>query len=397
MFDKNKVKVTPARFVEHKNFSDLVGIRGHQNYYVNLLSGKITYKHGKAKIATGHNTITKAKDFVLDTLRASDQGTTVEVAQRFRQGITHPLVETIWSEMIEAKEIDRAENTKKNYRKAWEHGLKPFWKNKTTADINGQNILDYKKWYLKARPTKYAGHTVIYLKMLFGYMVRKKYLSEMPDTSDLDSLPGTVEANAKRKEAGRALSVEERPLLLKGIEGYLKKSQGWVVSRKYKLMLHARIQLAVLLGLMCGLRKTEICILEWKNIDFEKNSFKAWSLKNLKWRDVPMPKAVFSAFKEQQKFTGQGRLVFPMPSNPERHLSSQIIDKLWIQVKAHSGIAGRLRFHDLRVTCATVMGEQGWPPALACKVLDMSLKTYLKHYFKPSGPSKEDWMNKTWK
>ena len=98
------------------------------------------------------------------------------------------------------------------------------------------------------------------------------------------------------------------------------------------------------------------------------------------------------AFQIQKQFT-DSVWVFPMPSDPTRHISSQVFDKVWFKCRSLAGVTGR--YHDLRHTFATKTAEDGWPPVVACEVLDQSLAIYQKTYCKPSQESKTKWMLKT--
>jgi integrase len=380
------VRVIPVRQVVHTRHSDLVAIRGHRGYYVNLLSGRITYRKGRTKIPTGETEIMKAKRFVETMLKAHAEGITEEQASRALAGELNPTLETLWNDLIAEKRNEAEGSTIENYMTNWRNAIAPFWSKRHVHEVTDQTIVSYKKWYLEQHPTRYFGHTLCHLKVLLKYAVAQKFIKAMPDTKPLENVD-EITSKRKRREWGKvskAFTEAEVQALLAAAERIKRPD------------MRSRAVLGILLGVRCGLRKMEAMSLRWSSngvdswVDLDGRIIHVWSKKNFKWREVPIPKAVLQAFVRHQNEYIASEWVFPMPSNPERFITSQVFDKVWAQARELASVDGR--FHDLRHTFATRTAEEGWPPVIACEILDQSLKIYQRTYCKPSTDSKRSWM-----
>lgn len=396
MLHKSNARVkTKNPDVVHTKLNQLAAVEGHQNYYVNLISGKISYKKGAGKwIHTGETRIMSAQKIVQERLLSMEKGVSPSEAKRRITGVKDGSITQYYNELMELKEVESKPSTMRTYWRSFNQGFGPFWKDKTVSEITHANVLQYKAWYLKNHPKRHFEHTLIHLGMLFRYMHKMGYLSKIPDLTPLDSVQEVTDRNSKRQKPGRVLRPDEEKKLIAAlpkIETHYKKGG---TTKDHKAMLTSRASLAILLGLKAGMRKGEICVLPWKRIYEEAEYFWVWSDKNMTWRKIPWTKLLRKAFDEQFKFTGHTEWVFPMPSDITKPLSPQVMDKVWIKVKKLAGIQGRLRFHDLRHTFATRTGEEGWPVSIACKVLDMSIPIYQKVYCKPSDEKISEWMNK---
>lgn len=378
------LNVIPVRNVVHKRYSDLVAIRGHRNFLVNCLSGKITYLKGSVKIATGAVNIMEAKRIVEERLKIIG-GMTDEQAKRSRSKEINAKISDIWNEMIEQRRVEWEESTICNYQTNWRNALSQFWGDKRAGDINEENILKYKTWYLMNKPTRYFGHTLCHFNVLLEYAKTMRHIREVPS---LDALSNVDEITTKNR--GREWQSDSKAFSASDVVSLLQASQKLRTPQA-----RSRAMLGILLGVKCGMRKMEALKMKWSEggrfawVDFSKGVLNVWSYKNHKWREIPLPGDVKDALLNQKSLT-TGPWVFPMPSNPQRHLSSQVFDKVWVQCKSLANVEGR--FHDLRHTFATKTAEDGWPPVVACEILDQSLKIYQKTYCKPSAESKSKWM-----
>lgn len=396
MDEKKKLRVKPVRDVVHTRYSDLVGIKGQKCYYVNQLSGKITFKDKSVLIRTPATTIMAAKQFVEERRESRRTGQSLARVRRKLQGETNPMIAPIWEELMAQKAVECTESTMWTYRTSWKHGIGPFWGTKHASDVTPENIQAFKTWYLAEHPKRYSEVTTVHLATLFRFMVKARCLDEMPDLRDLKNLEEIVVKNSRREKVGRVLTVAEEHHLLEAIELLDRPSKTDAgTTLRHKRMLKHRTKLAVMIGLKAGMRKMEILSLPWDRVNFDEAVLKVWSSKNHGWRDVPLVPEIVELLRAQKEFSGAAKWVFPRPTMPSIHIASGVLDKKWVDVKALSRIPGRLRFHDLRHTFATRTAEAGWPPKLACDILDMSLEQYQYTYCNPSLDSKSEWMTKT--
>lgn len=381
-------------------FNDLVRLEKYEGYYISPKSGKITYRRthkgqtiriatgvtGKLNPKTGKvEGIAEARAIVELELEKRRTGKTEVAIKRERQGITNPRVEDIWNELCSIKFEGKEQGTKDNYDKAWRNGLQGFWGEKTCREIRTETIPAYKAWYLKEKPKRLFDKTYDFLKMLIRFMHARGYIPEMPDLTELNDLDEIIKKNKRYKKAGRVYTEAEQKGMLAAWEDFLGGRVEGTSSRQ-KRVLAARARLSVRLGLLCGLRAMEAMKLKRENIDLQRGVMNVWSLKNHKWREVPLVPEVTDAIKYQLEANAhlKSQWLFPMPSDPDRHLSSQLLEKTWYRVREIAGVIPKhkydARFHDLRKTFATMTAEQGWPWKVACEILDMTGDVYEKTY-----------------
>lgn len=382
-----KLSWTPATNVVHKNFKDLVAIRGHQNYYGNLLSGKITYRFRGIKIHTGETSIFKAKEVVFEKLKSTEGSSTLDI-KAARLGIKKHLFSDVWNEFEEFKTTGRKPSTLKAYKKNNSIIYSVFFKNKTIDSIDYSTLIQFKKWYINNFPKRYFNKTYIYLKSVLTYAYNKKYIKEIPDLSILDDIDEITAKNRKRQWMSSSCTYtdsEIKKLLL--MAKTLKTDHN-----------KAKAYLGILLGASCGLRKMEGLSLKWaddKNgssfVSLEKNEILVWSEKNYKHRIVPFNNTVREAFIAQKKYTANSEWVFPMV-NLKHHITGQNFDRVWNLCRKKANVQGR--YHDLRHTFATRTAELGWPPVVTCEILDQTLAVYQRRYCKPSPESKHSLMQR---
>jgi integrase len=373
----------------------------HKHYYVSPASGKITYRRMHMGvpivIRTGKTKISEAKEFVEVELERLRTGKPERAIRRERSGVSNPLVEDIWNELLEKQDEGKEATTRKNYRKSWEYGFGGFFGKLTAHQINDDTMTAYRSWYLKNNPKRFFRNTYVHLKMLLRYMHSQGYISRIPDMRVLGDIDEVVAKRSQKKQVGRVYSDKEVAALL-SVHEKLAVRRLYGIATAKRMQTSIRAKLGIRLGLS-GLRMMEGVGLKWSQVDEREKVLKVWSKKNHKWRDVPMSDDLIAVFREQRAVNSASEWVFPMPTDPGRHITGAIFQKIWINARKAAGIAsryrGEARFHDLRHTFATWTAEQGWPPRVACDVLDMSLKTYEQVYAKPRLQSKAEWMEKT--
>lgn len=346
-------------------YQELQKLEKHPHYFINPISMKITFRRTvkgyPIKISTGETSIAKAKLKVDDALaRRFSNDHTKE--KRKRLGITNPLIKDLWDELIDEKEsIGASKSSMNSYHSAWTYGIAPFWGDKTCNEISDKTQKLYEAWYLKDNPERTYFNTMKYLGMLFRYIQKKGYIRHVPQMNDLDI---TIAKTTKKERVGRVYTEDE-------IEAILDEAND-------------RTRLGVMFGCFMGCRKMEFLSLEKKRINWKEQYVNVWSFKNKHWREIPLPPRVLKELKEFCE-SHDSKFIFPMPTDHKRHIASQVFDKDWTNTKIRAGISNATvenaaRVHDLRHTFATMTARDNWPPAVACKVLDMSLEEYMHTY-----------------
>jgi integrase len=368
-----------------KKDEKLKAIPGHKNYYrkfTNGIPGVIVYKDASIpKFSTRETNITKAKRAVDIRRQQLFEGKTLSTAKRDVMKVTNPLISELWAEMLEEKKQEVTPGTLGTWDRSYRMAFGEFYKQKHIQDINIRSITLFKSWYLQHRGTKHSKKMLVHFKYFLKWCVKHKVMREMPDLEALANLHEVVEKRAARVPVGRVY--DEKTEIIPMLQQAQKISN--------------TAYLGILLAVRCGMRKMEIMQLQWYNIDLKKMKIKVWSSKNGKWREVPIvPDIQAALWTQKTNQLDKTPWVFPMKSLPSAHQSGQLFDKYWVDVKAAAEIKGRARFHDLRHTFATRTAEDGWPPVIAYKVLDMSPDIYNKVYCKPSSQSIADVFEKTY-
>jgi len=370
--------------------SDLKAMDGHRNYYTSP-AGYIYYKDPQTpKFSTGEKTIGRARREV-ERKKLEIAGTAKAEIDRKLNGITNPLLKTFWDELVADKAKESAPSTIVKYGVSWDHGFGEYWANKTALDLlDDKNIQGFKEWYLENKPTRHAEKTVVHFGLLCKFLLKKKVIPRLPDLEALKNLDAVVAKTARRKKVGRVYDEESE------VKPMLKAARSAIFDGRNA----TRMTLALLLGVRRGMRIDEILSLKKNQIDFEKHQLLVWSTKNHKWRRIPLTAGLEDACRAQLEFCADSEWLFPMITDPTRKTRPQVLDNLWFAVKREAAIRDwnvplAARFHDLRHTAATRTADEGWPPLVACEMLDMSLDIYQKVYAKPSPDKVAEWARKT--
>lgn len=391
-----------------KRYNQLIAIKGHQGYSRNPISNKITFRlvdpdlsAKPIRIATGVKTMQEAVKIVRRALRELETGKSAEEIKREDDGIFNPKLKVFWDELIKEKSVGKARATIQSY-KVSENILENFWLDLTLNDLKADKnkkmlkleakLKAFKSWYIENHGGRLFKKTFVHLKMLIKYLHYKGHIAAMPSDEvleDLKSLETIIKVNIKYKKAGRVLEAEEVTALLLACDTLeIKDNHIHYEEGESQQVLRARAKLAILFGVKCGMRKLEGLSLKREKVDFKKKILTVWSFKNKQWRDIPLIPEVETAIKTQILVNDESDYLFPMPTDPKRHISGQVFDHIWKRIKIEAEITQRTRYHDLRHTFATLTGEQGWPVMVACSVLDMSVERYEETYCKPGLASK---------
>lgn len=183
-----------------------------------------------------------------------------------------------------------------------------------------------------------------------------------------------------------------RPLKIKKPDPQTASKHVFTQDEEVMLLENARpkLRLQILMGLRMGMRPGEVLRLRLNQIDQEAGLIKLeWTdVKTRRERHVPIHPDVARPLSE---FIGKskGDYLFGNRKNsnepPVRNANRPNFERLKEKCEIPKGT-----LHDLRRTCATRMGKSDLPPAIACKILGMSLSTFLNVYCKPTAVELRD-------
>lgn len=349
-----------------KNYSNYGAMPKHPNFYQNPDSKKIIFKKNisgrTVKIACRTTLISEAKTFVDQELIRHYSANPQEEIRR-KKGVLNSTIAEIWSDLMDERKASSEVSTMKGYNSSWVYGIAPFWKNLTAREVTPVMVSRFENWYLKEHSERVFFNTQKHAGMLFRYMQKHGYISQVPEIRDLDEI---IIKKTKKKKVGRVYTDDE-------------------ISRLLNNAVTNSARLAIMIYRYMGCRKMEVLKSERKHWNLKDGIATIWSYKNKNWREVPIPTAVTKELKEHLKREPESPYLFCMDTDPERHTSSQVFDKSWVRTKIAAKIenateANAARVHDLRHTFATWTALSNWPITLACKVLDMSVLEYSRTY-----------------
>lgn len=180
-----------------------------------------------------------------------------------------------------------------------------------------------------------------------------------------------------------------RPLIIENPDGEIAPRYVFT-EREERLLLekaNPKLRLQILMGLRMGMRPGEVLRLQLDRIDLKNGLIHLKGgesdTKTRMSRDVPIHDDVLEPLKAAMS-EAQGKYLFGNRDDANRPPVRNANRPNFERLKRKIGIE-RGTLHDLRRTCATRMGRSTLPPAIACKILGMSLKTYLAVYCKPTG------------
>lgn len=243
----------------------------------------------------------------------------------------------------------------------WRLSLEPFWAHVQVGDIDRQMVIDFMTWHKRKRPGVQFVNVFKYLGNVFNVMVERGAM--LPANKPPLEIPKDEQRHIAKKK-GRYLDDEQ--------------------MRKLLLACDERTLLIVSISASTGMRKMEIGSLELSRLKKIKDRYlielDTDDTKTGLARIIPMPKYLNALIEAQ--INQKSKYLFPMLSNLNRSISSQLIDKGWREAKRNAGIVGKLRFHDLRHIAATNFAKSNISPIVACTILGMSFSTYQKIYLR---------------
>ena len=117
----------------------------------------------------------------------------------------------------------------------------------------------------------------------------------------------------------------------------------------------SNLNLMIVVGLNAGLRRGEVFMLRWKNVDFDKREIRIPESKSGRERHIPINSALFSLLNAHKAQNGQSEYVF---TNPKTGKPYTDIKRAFRTACERAGIED-LRFHDLRHTFASRLVRRG--------------------------------------
>ncbi|MDA8083724.1 MAG: tyrosine-type recombinase/integrase [Nitrospiraceae bacterium] len=226
----------------------------------------------------------------------------------------------------------RAEGTQRRYVSLLAH-LSPFFEGMKLSDIDTNKVLNYAmERRSEGSSTSTRNRELAMLSKAFNLARLWKWTRENPCHF--------VTREKEDNEIGRALTVAEEKLLLDACRG---RCNGHLVDM-------------VTLALNTGVREGQVLKLRWEHIDLGGKEFRTQNEKTDKWYSVSMNRTVHEMLVRKSKVRSISGYVFTT-GNDTPFLARNMYREFRKAVK-ESGISGNLRFHDLRVTCGTRIGER---------------------------------------
>ena len=113
----------------------------------------------------------------------------------------------------------------------------------------------------------------------------------------------------------------------------------------------------VVVSLATGLRQGELLRLEWKDIDFDKQTITILLTKNTKRRSVHLPAPAITALKRLRRddVVSIKRVLLNDESEPADKF---YLNSRWRKVREAAGLID-FRWHDLRHSCASFLAQNG--------------------------------------
>jgi integrase len=190
------------------------------------------------------------------------------------------------------------------------------------------------------------------LKRIFEYAMARQLVTFNPAAA----IPAKAIASPKARE--RSLTSAE-------IQIYLTKLYASDVARRYKLALH--------LILITLVRKSELTLAEWKDVNLEA---KEWHIpapnsKAGKPRVVYLPEQAVEMFEELRELAGESKLILPGRNKPNQPISGSILNLALESIKF--GIPP-FTIHDSRRTASTHLHEMGWRADVIEKALGHEIR-----------------------
>jgi len=217
------------------------------------------------------------------------------------QVTTFKLVADEW---IERHMASRADVTKKNARLRLERHVYPWIGERPIAEITAAELLTMVERIAKEGKLDSAHRLLRRCGQVFRYAV----VTQRAVRDVASDLKGAI-APAVAGHRAAIIDPKEFGILLRDLDTY----QGWI-STQYALRLLPLV----------FTRPGELRLAEWTEFDFERN---VWDIPvgRMKMKNphtVPLSRQVLVLLEELQRYTGEGRFLFPSPRQKEKPISN---------------------------------------------------------------------------
>jgi len=279
-------------------------------------------------------------------------------------GVTDPSIKSLWDDFLEFKKDRVSADTIKIYRNAGRH-IFGFWDKKRLTHFTQSEVEKWESWFIKNKNEMRYFNTRKSIVAFKNWLKKKNLIREH---IEFDNLDRTILNRMNKREVHS--------------KTYSQAEVSKLMSSECDIC-----GLPVAIALTTGARKKEIITLKKDAIHENEEGIlviKFWSFKNKKFRNVPLPKKIKKRVMAQIGKNQKSEYLFPSIRDRAKPISQQVIASYFAILKEEIGLTERKTFHDLRRTFATMTAENGWPPVVACRILDMSLKIYDSVYTKPS-------------
>lgn len=133
------------------------------------------------------------------------------------------------------------------------------------------------------------------------------------------------------------------------------------VARILQATLNDRHRMLLSLCYGCGLRVSELIVVQIRDIDGERQVLRVEQGKGARDRYVLLAPTLLSALRDYWHRQRPAHWLFPTPQHPERHIALSSAQRAFLAAKRRAGIDKRGGIHALRHAYATHQLEQGLP------------------------------------
>ncbi|MEP3014368.1 tyrosine-type recombinase/integrase [Roseibium polysiphoniae] len=303
----------------------------------------------------------QAKTMATKALAQIKQG--LDPMEDRRAGREAPTINDMMERYIaEYVELHNRPTTQKHIKWIFEKVIRPKLGHLKVASIKRRDLVKVHTKLAKT-PSK-ANHMLAYLSKAFN-------LAEIWGWREEQTNPVRLIKRYKENERDRYLTNEELTRLGRVLDEAEKIGLPWIIKVKGKNTRHLAKNAetrrspvnpmaikALRLLLMTGARLNEILSLEWRHVDFDVGTVALPGRKGNGRRAHPVSSAVMDILAALNDDRCSSYYVLPRESDPERHITREVMESVWQRVRHHAEIPD-VRIHDLRHTVGTYAAQAG--------------------------------------